>query len=114
MEQPRGSDLYTDSQVKELFEDLPVSFTTFDQCMFGAQLADGYIKKATTTASNASLPELARRCDGGHGHVQLRGADKGGTRTAQAAVYPQGLCDGLCTAAERIHLQGTQPQPSGG
>eukprot|EP00959_Pyramimonas_sp_CCMP1952_P073386 1533864-Pyramimonas_sp.AAC.1 len=52
--------------------------------------------------SNYPLPELSQRCDGSHEHVHLRGSNKVGSKTAQAAVYPDDLCRAILQTVQRI------------
>ena len=95
-EQPAGSDL---------FDSLPMSLVTgkdahlphhsfiFDQCMIGAKMDGEHIKKRTRLESDFEFQRSAPTCDGTHKHMILRGSNKHGPRTAQAAVYPAAMCD---------------------
>ena len=96
LEQPAGSDMFRASALRCLTGADAVVEThdfIFDQCMLGAN-SDGIpTKKATELRSNRPFHTQPPRCDGGHQHCILRGHDSGGSRTAQAAVYPQAMCD---------------------
>ncbi len=93
VEGPKGSDMYTESPISLLqHESLPSEQTLLDQCAFGASMDEGLIRKGTELKSDQRLPELNRTCSGDHDHVHLRGTNKKGSRTAQSAVYPDGLC----------------------
>ena len=103
IENPKGSDIYEESAIHNLqHECLPHTRATFDQCPFGATMDGGFIQKSTDIESDQPLPELCRYCDRSHQHVHLRGSNKMGTRTAQAAVYPDGLCDAILQSVHRI------------
>ena len=65
----------------------------FDQCMLGAQSEGKPVKKRTGLTSNRPFGSSLPQCDGSHQHCVLKGSDAGGSRTAQAAVYPQPMCD---------------------
>ena len=95
IEQPHNSDLFTQSEVQHLLDNvMPHHMHTLDQCMYGAVMEGKYVRKPTDLLSSASL-NLSRRCDCSHQHLQLQGANRSGSRTAQAAVYPDGLCDAV-------------------
>ena len=115
-EQPAGS---------ELFDSLPMSMITgrdahlphhsfvFDQCALGAKMDDEYIKKKTRFESDFEFEQIAPQCDGTHKHMILRGHNKNGSRTAQAAVYPEAMCDLILkeiqTRSSKIRSGGSVP-----
>ena len=72
---------------------LPHHSFIFDQCMMGAKMDGEYIKKKTRLESDFEFQQSAPTCDGTHKHMILRGSNKNGPRTAQAAVYPAAMCD---------------------
>ena len=74
----------------------------FDQCMHGATREDRPTRKSTCIESNESLPEVERTCDNVHDHLELQGRNTVGPRTAQAAVFPDGLCFKILDAAARL------------
>ena len=58
-----------------------------DQCMSGASVEEGLIRRTTDIHCKGTLPELQKRCDKTHGHVKIRGTDaEEGFKTAQAAA----------------------------
>ena len=50
------------------------------------------IRKSTALLANRPIGEDVK-CSGGHTHCQLRGHGPGGLCTAQAAMYPQAMCE---------------------
>jgi len=93
IENPKNSDIYKDSPLALLeHESLPSEKTVLDQCAYGASMDGGLIRKSTEMRSDGPMTELNRSCSGEHEHVHLRGTNKRGSRTAQAAVYPDELC----------------------
>ena len=93
VESPASSDIFTseESPLAHL-RDLPNCVRRVDQCMLGAEIEDHPVTKSTELQSNAPMGEHIK-CDGCHGHLQLRGPGPGGSRTAQAARYPARMCD---------------------
>ena len=103
IENSKGSDMFRESPISHLkHETLQHSITSFDQCAFGAMVDGGFIKKGTDVLSSEPMPEVDLQCPGGHAHVPLQGSNKTGARTAQAAVYPEGLCHAFLAAVRRI------------
>ena len=93
LENPHGSDIWTESALRHL---TPESHkTVLDQCQFNTVMEGQFVKKTTDLFSDSPLPELARRCDGSHPHLLLRGKNQQGSRTAQSAVYSDELCSAL-------------------
>ena len=93
LENPHASDLWTESALRHLAVDMPK--TVLDQCQFNAQMEGQFVKKTTDLVSSAPLPMLARRCDGSHPHLHLRGKNSQGSRAAQSAVYSDELCKAM-------------------
>ena len=56
------------------------------------------IKKPTEMLSNMELEVLSISRSGNHDRLQLRGDSRHGGRSAQAAVFPDGLCSCLIEA----------------
>ena len=56
--------------------------------MHGAVMHDGSVRKATDIVNNHASPEVAIKCDGNQKHVHSEDRNKSGSRTAQAAVFP--------------------------
>ena len=73
-----------------------------DQCPYGATIDGGPILKATDIESDQPLASLERYCDQSHQHVQLRGSNAQGARTAQAAVYPDALCSAILEVVQQL------------
>ena len=93
LENPKGSDIFKDSTLQLLRNNLlPYVTNTLDQCAYGAALDEGPIKKGTDLVSDREWPVLQNRCDGLHKHIQLRGSNKKGALTVQSAVYLKKLC----------------------
>ena len=69
IENPRGSRLWEFEPIQALLRDSRVYFIIFDACMFGA----AYKKPTAILCNIQGLSGLARRCDGKHQHLQLRG-----------------------------------------
>ena len=112
IENPKGSDSWRDSLSPLSHLVNPTStgagvFTNLDQCAFGAQIQDRPIKKSTELLSNHSLPNLCCHCPGDHDHLHLRGSDSNGSLTAQAAVYPSGLCSAVLGTVGQAAAQRT-------
>ena len=90
------------ADLKKLVAQADVMTTVFDMCQFGMVSKDsegeGLVRKATKVATNA--PELAdvldRRCGSGHRHVLLVNG-----RAKAAAIYPEKLCEAVCSGLER-------------
>ena len=106
-EQPKGSDMYTESSVAKLGDnglDLYRSIT--DQCAHGAMIDEQLIKKATELWSNKDIqsfsPELGQLCRGDHTHLPLRGSNKLGALTAQAASFPKEVCRNMLKFARGV------------
>ena len=96
LEQPAGSDMFRASAMNVLIGNGnlgPTYSHEFDQCMLGAHSEGTPVKKRTGLTSNRPFHSSPPQCDGSHQHCVLRGSDAGGSRTAQAAVYPQPMCD---------------------
>ena len=96
LEQPAGSDMFRASAMQVLTgtDGLEETYSfVFDQCMVGAESGGVPTKKRTQLTSNRQFHSEPPQCDRSHRHCVLRGADAGGSRTAQAAVYPQELCN---------------------
>ena len=105
IEKPRGSEICSDadSLLHRLVESsLEHHVNKLDQCMHGAEMDDGSVRKATDIVSNHAIPEVVVKCDGSHKHVHLEGRNKNGSRTAQAAVFPDQFCKNLLNATQRI------------
>ena len=105
LEQPAGSDMFRASAMNVLIgnEGLDKTYShVFDQCMLGAQSEGTPVKKHTGLTSNRPFHSSPPQCDGSHQHCVLRGSDGGGSRTAQAAVYPQPMCDLLISEMQAI------------
>ena len=95
LEQPAGSDLIRASAMSTVIgnEDLGSTYSfLFDQCMLGAHSEGVPTEKRTGLWSNKPFRSPPPQCDGSHRHCILRGSDTGGSRTAQAAVYPKPMC----------------------
>ena len=73
--------------------------------MFGAKLEDQAIQKKTIFQAGHVLPNDVS-CDGSHVHLHLRGVGPGGSRTAQAAMYPEQLCDDILDHLQPIASDG--------
>ena len=113
IENPHGSDIWSESALRYLRDEGQV--TVLDQCQFGAQLEGQFILKATDLLSNLALPGLGRRCPGDHQHLHLRGSNAKGSRTAQSAVYPQGLCRAILDQVREIQaISSSSPSTSDG
>ena len=100
LEQPVGSDLTRASALSVLTgtDSLEKVYPwVFDQCMLGAHSQGEPTKKRTQLQSNKQFHSPPPQCDGSHRHCVLRGSDSLGSRTAQAAVYPQKMCDKILT-----------------
>ena len=95
VEQPAGSDMFRASALSLLTGDDPLEPNfdfTFDQCMLGAHSENIPVKKRSTLLANRPFSSEPPQCDQSHQHCVLRGSDRFGVRTAQAAVYPPRLC----------------------
>ena len=68
------------------------------------------MKKRTQVLSNTRFHSDPPQCDGSHRHCILRGSDSMGSRTAQAAVYPQKMCDKIL---DEIRLTSSEIQHRG-
>ena len=90
LENPHGSDIWTESALRHLTA--IIHKTVLDQCQFDTQMDGKPVKKTTDLFSDCPLPQLSRRCDGTHEHTVLQGHNEHGSRTAQAAVYSDRLC----------------------
>ena len=101
IENPAHSQIWQDSPLRYL-EKLDTQMVKFDQCMFGAKVDGKCARKKTEVLSSFDVSGLERRCDGSHDHVQLRGNNSIGTRTAQTAVYPNGLCNAILGSLQTI------------
>ena len=103
-EQPKGSDVLSESSVAFLaHEYLDLYKSVTDQCAHGAQIDGQYIKKATELWSNKDIkglsPAMQKLCAKDHEHLHLRGSNKKGALTAQAAGFQDGLCQSCLTFA---------------
>ena len=78
--------------------------------MLGANSDGEPTKKTTELKGNRPFHSQPPRCDGSHRHCILRGHDSGGSRTAQAAVYPKAMCqlilDEVASTSEEIRSGG--------
>ena len=89
-----------------------------DQCMHGARDENGYpIQKPTALGSNAKWKMTSKRCSHDGGHSRLQGAGPSGLpRTAQAAVYPKGMCQAMrqdvVRFLHRLGLLASRPWPA--
>lgn len=98
VENPKSSRLFEFDPIVGLFGLPWATWTAWDMCMYGQPF-----KKPTALLSNVpELSALARSCEGGHVHEQLRGTevyvDNYGKRryrnkTSAAGEYPLSLCD---------------------
>ena len=79
--------------------------------MLGATMEGIPILKATDLVGNRYMGQDIR-CDKSHTHLQLRGHGAGGSRTAQAARYPPGMCDLILeiVASTSVPAGGDSPQ----
>ena len=72
------------------------------------------IKKATERWSNKDIqsfsPELGQLCRRDHTHLPLRGSNKLGALTAQAASFPKELCQSMLKFAQGV----AKTNPNGG
>ena len=90
LENPKGSDIFTDSPLQPLQNNsLPYETNTLDQCAYGAALDEGPIRKSTDLASDRKWPVLEHRCDGLHKHIQLRGTNKKGALTGPKRSFAE-------------------------
>ena len=106
VENPKGSDIFKSSCLTELLTtDLSAYRHELDQCMFVGKLHGQEIKKPTGMLGNKYYQKLERKCCGTHRHLVLRGGDRNGALTAQAAVYPTELCDTLVQIAVKTECQ---------
>ena len=97
-EQPKGSDMYKDSSMKELtYHGLPYCLVHLDQCACGAHVEQQAVLKSAELRSNVTIPaELTRKCPTNHDHYLLRGATADGRRaTAISCMYSDDLCKAL-------------------
>ena len=100
VEQPRNSQLYTESPFSRIADATDV--TLLDQCQFGARDKDArnLPNRKSTEIRTINLkfsPNVSRTCTGANAcakHGVLRGTAAGSksTRTSLAAVYPEDLC----------------------
>lgn len=98
VENPLGSDIWTNSPLKAVMGKNFGTKYTLDQCRFDAELEGVPIRKSTTIFSNVDFAQLERRCDHNHVHMPLQGTTAGANRTAHAAVFPEALCQDLLDA----------------
>ena len=104
------------SEIKELSEDPRVCLVQAHQCRFCQKTTamDGSkgmlaAKKPTGFLINSwcIAEELDKQCEGGHVHGWLMGG-----RAADAAKYPEGLCEAVCKGIQKqkthVRLYGTQ------
>ena len=74
-----------------------------DMCCFGLKVktatGEKLVRKPTTLLTNSKIMAdcLSKKCNGAHVHCQL----KGGTLTAQAAVYSKEFCMAIVSAYKR-------------
>lgn len=96
LENPWGSLLWRFEPITQFLRDSRCFFIVFDACQYGAPF-----KKSTAILTNLEiLAQLAKRCDGRHTHVTLRGSwrvKRGGkwvfeNKTTTAGAYSVGLC----------------------
>ena len=71
LENPHGSDIWTESALRHLTAKL--NKTVLDQCQFDTQMDGKPVKKTTDLFSDCPLPQLSRRCDHSHEHTVLQG-----------------------------------------
>ena len=103
LENPASSMLWSAPPIQRLLRRPSVTFTTIDQCQYGAPW-----KKATGLALGGGLspgPHLSKVCSGrkgicsatGRPHVVLSGlrADHKGFKTLAAKEYPAPLCNAI-------------------
>ena len=98
IEQPAGSQMFTESVLASSLVSCNMSIAVLDQCQYGAVQGNMPIQKCTVLRSAGIhlFAALDKRCTGinkcpKHQTLQGRG-EKGVPRTAQAAVYPQLFC----------------------
>ena len=92
------------AELKALLKVDGVEVQLADQCMYGLMTRGSSgneamsAKKTTRFLSNSwcILDELSTRCDKSHTHQQLIGG-----RAKQAGIYPDKLCDAICTGLLR-------------
>ena len=101
VENPTPSDIFRKSALGELQKNgLEHYQYSLDQCMYGAEMERCAVKKATTLLTNRKTGGLTTKCSKDHLHIQLRGSNGQGARTAQAGVFPDKLCDTLIEGFE--------------
>ena len=99
-EHPYTATSWSMPEVKQIMACAGVQTVVADQCMFGLTTKGGRrgqrmpAKKSTRFMTNSwhIAKELNVRCDGGHDHQALIGAQ----RAREAQVYPEGLCRAIC------------------
>ena len=109
-EHPASAKSWAEEEVQEILKLKGVVRARLDMCMYNltTQGADGpgLSKKPTDVMTNNSqfAQFLARRCDGSHGHIHL----KGGKRASDAAVYTPEFCESI---VEGFKLHGFRNPP---
>ena len=103
IENPSSSRLLGFAPVARLLALPRVRFVNFDSCAYGTAY-----KKPTSLLTNlTALQTLARKCPGGHKHLQLRGSGQvtrvdgtttWRTRTSAAGAYAPALCSAWANA----------------
>lgn len=86
VENPRTSDLWTQSTLKRWYNDPEMFLSQVDLCTHGLESLNGIpMRKGLTLLSNsqAFVEEMDSRCDGSHQHQVVQGRE-----TARTAVYP--------------------------
>ena len=99
-EHPAGAWSWSEPYVQVLVNDPRVQVAVAHQCRYGLTAQDddgkiGAVMKLTRFMTNCPwlVSALGLRCTCKHKHVQLMG----GGRAAEAAVYPPGLCQAICS-----------------
>ena len=102
-ELPQSARSWQDPSIMEFAMRTRAGTVTFDQCCFGQVATDllgiAPVYEPTTFMTNAGpvLESFDRRCEGGHRHVQLVGA-----QARAAAKCPDLMCDEIIKAVEVI------------
>lgn len=103
IENPSSSRLFEFAPVARLLALPHVRFVNFDSCACGT----AYNKPTSLLTNLTSFQTLARKCPGGHKHLQLRGSEQvtradgtttWRTRTSAAGAYAPALCSAWANA----------------
>ena len=103
LESPESSLTWEAPQLKSLVQKFRLFFVDTDECEFGALS----LKPTRFLVSHALCKEWARRCQGGHRHVALRGRVQDEFRcwvfaTKLAQVYARSLCVAIAFTVKEI------------